>query len=570
MGQYQVGSGGHANDASNRVGSGGFNGVSPAAVRAANDNNVDIWTGNVSGLNYFHGNTNNTFDSNTLQINTENESDLLLRAAAPANSAALRLNGTASYVPYYNTSQAVSSIPPVNFVTTPGGTGYVPAPVIAPLTPSDDSRVPNSPIPNQTDLLPSPGEVDMAGPVDPSGVQSLYTMSPLYGIRKNESDDPQASFFLSQYSNYRQTTPAERSHLDSTAVQRMQDELNNTSISGDASTNGTNTAAAVPGAANLSAGLQLQSTPLSTNQLPSDSLSNAVGGASAPFDGSLISGQGTQNHMLIPASKQSRQLADLEKKFAGKKLTDTQAASEYNQERQLLEQQDKAKAAATNGPLNGTDTNTKPGIPGSLNHPLAPADLGGSAPKSIKPTAPQVTRPPVLNGQESAANNQPYVITSLATGIKAKGLADLLKTAEDQMRSGNFSQAIDTYDSAEEVAPNNPFVPLGRGFAELGRSYYAKADKDLTRAVAGDPAILVGQYDLKGFIGSDRLKFIQKDLADISKSEKSARSVVLQAFIAHNTGDDESAVKDLDDAAARGGYAAMVKTMRDAWGLPVK
>ena len=99
-----------------------------------------------------------------------------------------------------------------------------------------------------------------------------------------------------------------------------------------------------------------------------------------------------------------------------------------------------------------------------------------------QPTTKPGLKPLLTPADNSAADNQPLVITSLATGIQAKGLGDLMKSAEGKMREGKFTEAVDTYESARAVAPNNPLVPLGRSFAELGASYYGKADQDLTRA----------------------------------------------------------------------------------------
>ncbi len=135
------------------------------------------------------------------------------------------------------------------------------------------------------------------------------------------------------------------------------------------------------------------------------------------------------------------------------------------------------------------------------------------------------------------------------------------------MRAGKFTEAVDTYQTAEQVAPNNPFVSLGRGFAELGASYYGKADQDISRAINADPAILVGRYDLKGFLGEDRLSFVEKDLQDIASSEKGARPLVLLGYMAHNTGDDAAAAKDFDDAMQRGGYNDLIKLMKQAWSI---
>ena len=80
--------------------------------------------------------------------------------------------------------------------------------------------------------------------------------------------------------------------------------------------------------------------------------------------------------------------------------------------------------------------------------------------------------------------------------------------------------------------------------------------------------MLVGQYDLKGFLGEDRLKFIVKDLKEIMSSEKSERPAFLLAYISHNVGDDENAAKYLTEVERRaGGDDAVIRLMRETWGL---
>ena len=195
------------------------------------------------------------------------------------------------------------------------------------------------------------------------------------------------------------------------------------------------------------------------------------------------------------------------------------------------------------------------------------APAGGDITTFGTPAPTPSTKPSDLAARAGA--DQPFVITSLTLGIRSTGLADLLRSAEAQMRLGQFGQAVDTYNSAAEMAPNNPFVPLGRGFAELGTGYYGQAETDLTCAILAEPAVLAAQYDLKGFLGQDRLKFVQKDLADIGTTEQTARPYLLLAYIDHNTGADDATVtaKDLDTAEARGANKQVVNLMRAAWNL---
>ncbi len=169
---------------------------------------------------------------------------------------------------------------------------------------------------------------------------------------------------------------------------------------------------------------------------------------------------------------------------------------------------------------------------------------------------------PAVGGDRPDA---PFLISSLAVGTKDGALAKLLRDAEGQMRSGAFGRSVETYDAAASVAPNNPFVPLGRGFAELGAGYYGRGEADLTRAILSEPALLAARYDLAGFLGADRLKFVQGELTDIAATEQTARPHLLLAFIAHNAGADDLTAKDLAIAADRGSNPKLVALMREAW-----
>jgi tetratricopeptide (TPR) repeat protein len=260
-------------------------------------------------------------------------------------------------------------------------------------------------------------------------------------------------------------------------------------------------------------------------------------------------------------------------------MTPAEATAQFNAGQQYLK--DYNKAAGTGAP--GMDKMAAP-TDGMGPSTTQPTGVGSHVPKPVMtdhspaamptPTAtPQAPAAPltpmVTEPLQHDADEQPYIVTSLATGIRAKGLADLMKSAENQMRDGHFNAALDSYDSAEQVAPNNPFIAMGRGFAEMGASYYGKAELDLRRAIAAEPALLAGRYDIKGFLGEDRLKFVVNDLTDIYQSEKdSVRPAVLLGFISHNEGDDTAAAKYLNAADQRaGGRDPIITVMREDWGF---
>ena len=120
------------------------------------------------------------------------------------------------------------------------------------------------------------------------------------------------------------------------------------------------------------------------------------------------------------------------------------------------------------------------------------------------------------------------------------------------MKEGKWFSAKEQYDVAQQVAPNNMLILVGRANAELGGSYYGQAEADLHTAFTNDPATLEGQYDLRSMIGDERLQFLVKDLKDIaSKNPTQARPLFLLAYIDYNTGNERLAAGRLDLAEKR-------------------
>jgi len=421
------------------------------------------------------------------------------------------------------------------------------------------------------------------------GNDTLYSLSPLYGVREVQAgDQTQDNRFMSRSGD---NPLGAGPRMDPNDIQQLRKDLevtpdkDQTNPDQTPDTDNNDNAANPANGANPSAPGTL-GQPAPSNRVRGTSVANAAitGTAITPqrVSSSINTPYGSQQqNLLIPADQQSRQILALQKRFVANNPhpNAVEAANQTNRLILAVRKQEadalklaKAKAGMTAADAGSPDAaaanggGTAPmtggsGIATSGSHPQ-PTAVAKSA-----DLAPIVRDP---NAAEPIANpDQPFVITSLASGIRAKGLADLLRSAEGQMRSGQFGQAVDTYDTAGEVAPNNPFVPLGRGFAELGASYYGRAETDLTRAILTEPAVLAAQYDLKGFLGQDRLKFVQKDLTDIGTTEQTARPYLLLAYIDHNTGADDATVtaKDLDTAEARGANKQLIDLMRDAWNL---
>jgi tetratricopeptide (TPR) repeat protein len=168
---------------------------------------------------------------------------------------------------------------------------------------------------------------------------------------------------------------------------------------------------------------------------------------------------------------------------------------------------------------------------------------------------------------------QPVVINSLASGVPAKGLHDTLAKAEQYMKAGKFSTAIDAYEAAQQIAQGQPVAPLvwiGLANADLGAGYYLRAANQLQQAFARDPALLMAKYDLRTFIGDDRLEVIIKELkAAASKDPTGPTPIFLLAYVSYNTNNERAAAAYLVLADQRaGGKDPIYKLIRDHWTLP--
>jgi hypothetical protein len=122
------------------------------------------------------------------------------------------------------------------------------------------------------------------------------------------------------------------------------------------------------------------------------------------------------------------------------------------------------------------------------------------------------------------------------------------------------------------VIPNNPLVNLGRAHAELGASYYARAESHLRDLLSNHPELLVAQYDLTGMLGEQRLQTLVRDLKELAKKDqKEPRPLLLLSYIAYNTGREGEAAAYLDLADKRtGGTDPFYKLLRKNWTLPAK
>ncbi len=524
---------GRAMDANNRVGSGGMN--QPGGAGGGGSPNQIIY-GNVTGGKRFRGPVGETDPGAFYGPTAGRFSDRFVAGSSGVPQPYQPQTDSSIAQPFYGSSRAAP--PPPGTYRLGFSGGYIGTS----LTPGTEMGMNDQTVSDQwlsqrlgqstilgthsTLIGTQNGEAVLQG-TGGDNQDTTLSGSALYGIQpmrsgldiSNDAANAQTAGLLAG--------PGDRFRYDSAEMRRMRGELESTTDQSQP---------------NAPRGGQQQGVGQSLNGNAQD---NAGQQSLNPngLSNDLQTSQAAQRRFTIVAPElQSEQYREMRRRLA--QYENPQYLQLEAQHRARLERQ--AVMAKMNG-----GAATQPAVP-----PLGGPGLGGSA----------TLQQPGMG----AMNAQPLKVTSLATGVRAKGLHDMLSTAEDLMRQGKFQSAIDRYDVALQIAPNNPLAPLGRANAELGAGAYRLANADLHRVFSADHATLVAQYDLKSWFPSDRLAAVRKELEDLSaKDTKDEMSEFLLAYIGYNLGEADQAATHLAEARKRADSKdSVLDLLERSWKLP--
>lgn len=531
-GQFQVNNG-NAADANPRAGAYGSNNYQNSyndrPINSATVNGNQIVTGNVTGGRSLQTNPG-YFAPGQLETTTGSEQMQNFIRDSVGVPAPYQQNtpGYAAPQAFYG-GQTTAAAPP-GFTRDQTTGAYVPSAPVQAQT-GNDTRV----------GLINPGGVPPSATGLPSSVGPAVPMADIPGLQlfgprsdfANSEVDTTAPFTAA----YRQWTPQDMQQMGQSSVQQMRAELvngNNFPATQPGAMSSTYTPPGVtPGAVTPQA---ISSGPLNTQINPT--LSSQVATNTNPS-----AQQPQANPATISPAQQSSEYAQLQERFNQFQKTQPETSANPSTPGGLTENNN-SNTSSANAANSATGANTA-------------EDIARKRAELYPPSVPQMS-------------TSPLVIHSLAVGIHATGLRDLMADAEQRMHQGHYSEALIRYATAAEVAPNNPLIFLGRSFAELGAGYYARAARDLQSAVIADQTLLMGQYDLKAFLGEDRLSFLVRDLKQIANDDKqNADAPFLLAYIAYNTGSKNMAAGYLDLAEQRSKEKSPAfNLMQQDWQLP--
>jgi len=571
FGQVRVGADGHAADANPRVGSGGFNTSAQQDTIVVTGN--DIASGNVTGGFAFRGRRPFTDPAAFHGLPGEGM-DAFIRDSAGVPTMAHPFVTSLSEGPRPFYPASVTATPPGGFtaVSSSGGNYYV-TPAVTPQP--EDLRLGQS---LSTDVpMPKPGELLLPGQVDPTATvnpqpSQMYYASPLYGVRMWQLGEQQNPAGPGTQNPAEQPTSPEqqrilemRRELSESASSEQQQQSANDQNNPANPANPENPA--VPGGAKPLPPLMAGGTETNPHQ-PLKPLQVGASTVIKPTDLTPVAGNMSTaplSNWTLPAPwQQSSQLAEMHRRL--EQYNKTHLSTEEQANRQFLSDLQARRMGAAPGAPAIPGLPATPGTPAAPGAPsMTPSEKQPNPEPSVVVPAPQVTSSDTLPNPGPS----PLQVSSLAQGVKSKAMADLLRRAEEYVKHQQYSKAIGSYDEAEQVAPNNALVPIGRANAEMGGSYYRQAEADLRAAFKQDPSVLMAQYDLQSLLGEQRLQFIVSDLKQIaSDSPQNPTPVFLLAYIAYNTHHEDKAAGWLDVAAKRaGGTDDIVPMLKKYWRL---
>jgi tetratricopeptide (TPR) repeat protein len=583
--QYQIQSG-QVLDANNRIGSYGYNngvngfGVSNNQVVTGNQ----VINGNVTGGREFRGFVPYT-DPGAFRGPTagrgmddfvKNSSGIV---APYTGSQTFNNNGPR---PFYGDSRAAP--PPPGFVQNGLSSGYVPAPTRTPNL--ADTRLGNPDLANP--LAPKLGTTMQPGLVDTSAQGIGGSLAVPNGLPSNGISSP-GGFSGLGFDQNNSLSSGLSSGLTAAPVSPLQRQplavdgsaIPNKPLTADVQTN--NPAATLdPLAQKKLAPQQLAAPQLQEPQVPGTAL------AVKPYDNSLkakpltaemgaVGGEGLRQQYANAggqAGPQSSQLMEMQKRLAqfnaakARPLTDQQANQQFAAQKARQGASDAGRPADQVASMQNTKAPPDQGAPN-----LGGTEIGEKAKaimKGVETPEHKAAMAEANNYAPSVPKIEPLDVSSLATGMQPGELSDRLTNAEKLMRQGKFQSAMDEYEAAARKWPANALVALGRANAELGASYYAQAERDLREAYTANPELLEGRYNLKQFLGADRLNLLITDLKEIATSDpKEPRPVFLLAYISYHSNNPTQAAQYLDLAERRAGKPDPVfKLLREHWALP--
>ena len=620
--QYRIDNS-NARDANNRLGSNGFNQSGIVANNGLGGN--FITTGNVTAGRAFRGSIGYTDPSAFRGQVSGTSVDNFIRGSAGFGAQGQFVNNAGIARPFFGSSNTVST--PAGFQRLTDGS------ITAqrnPVARSFDSRIDFggltrqeiSSTPSRINLLQSSTSTRLS-PISGGIGEAMSASSTFAPPREMLPASLTAVDILSEYTAL--TRRAGNSKIDTTVEKTPDSRVNSTDIIPDSRLN--NSSSGTVGSGNPADAVRDPSDNIS-GKIP-NSIGNTgfnTGQSSAVRDMRVsrrVNPQLTELQRRLDDVRKSQSLPGDDAARSIREVNNNLVRERIEAQRQLEEKKgldDKSKPNAPKAPGTGAGTGAGAGAGASPSPDSSKPEAGkpatmkpdpaaGSAPSEAKPDSTKIPTTPEkpadlnlpMRGTDANLTDLPAAVTPPGTSektpenlvpenrvpaglvpivpLQVRSISDgtdadakpFVTRAEELMLEGRFNSAIDQFDSAERIAPEDAMIFMGRSIAELGASYYRRSEVHLRQAYERSPELLVARYDIKSMLGQARLEFLISELKDqASANPQDTGPVLLLAFIYYNVEDTTRAVNLLTEGARRNPNDATIAAMRATWNLPAE
>ncbi len=178
---------------------------------------------------------------------------------------------------------------------------------------------------------------------------------------------------------------------------------------------------------------------------------------------------------------------------------------------------------------------------------MKPAATPDAPSPAAEPSAPRSTL--ILGQQEQQRKMLQEPIVTFAGTDKTFANKAFTK-AEDHLKSGRYYDAVDSYDVARSADPENPLIWIGRGHALIGAGDYLSAVASLEEGIGRFPQITRFNIDLRAFLShKDILDIRRADLEKRLDTKEDFRLRFLLGYIEYYSGLPQYGIENIKKAA---------------------
>lgn len=163
------------------------------------------------------------------------------------------------------------------------------------------------------------------------------------------------------------------------------------------------------------------------------------------------------------------------------------------------------------------------------------------------------------------------------SGGGASGVNDQLLKAEALMQIGHYGEAVDRYEAAALLEPDNPLPLIGKAHALLAQGQYRSAAAALLQGIAladrtpGLAALLFKRLDLQALMGSGEVVDIRRaDLMKHLEQNDLPELRFLLGYLEYHTGNRALGLENIKRAAGHPRAGAIIGRYPAILGEPVK